>query len=52
MRYWDWFGDGSLVVGVLGLACCVVETEAATLGRRECPLPVVRTPSLSSSLAR
>lgn len=39
MRYWDWFGDGSLVVGVLGLACCVVETEAATLGRRECPAP-------------
>ena len=39
MRYWDWFGDGSLVVGVLGLACCVVETEAASLGRAECPAP-------------
>ncbi|WP_040158176.1 NADH-quinone oxidoreductase subunit B family protein [Nigerium massiliense] len=33
MRYWDWFGDGSLVVCDLGLACCVVELEAAALGR-------------------
>lgn len=39
MRYWDWFGDGSLVVGVLGLACCVVETEAATPGRPETAAP-------------
>lgn len=39
MRYWDWFGDGRMVVGVLGLACCVVEVEAATRGRREVPGP-------------
>ncbi|WP_282006303.1 NADH-quinone oxidoreductase subunit B [Propioniciclava sinopodophylli] len=35
MRYYDWFADGSLVVGAIGLACCVVETEAATAGRPE-----------------
>ena len=35
MRYYDWFADGSLVVGAIGLACCVVETEAATTGRPE-----------------
>lgn len=35
VRYFDWFGDGSLVVGAIGLACCVVETEAATFGRPE-----------------
>ena len=35
MRYYDWFSDGSLVVGTIGLACCVVETEAATAGRPE-----------------
>lgn len=35
VRYYDWFGDGSLVVGSLGLACCVVEVEAAVHGRRE-----------------
>ena len=35
MRYYDWFSDGSLVVGAIGLACCVVETEAATAGRPE-----------------
>ncbi|MDO5533726.1 MAG: proton-conducting membrane transporter [Propionibacteriaceae bacterium] len=35
MRYYDWFDDGSVVVGAIGLACCVVETEAATLGRPE-----------------
>lgn len=33
MRFWDWFGDGSLAVGAFGLACCVVEVDAATLGR-------------------
>lgn len=33
MRYYDWFGDGSLVVGSLGLACCVVEVEAAVQAR-------------------
>ena len=35
MRYYDWFGDGSLVVGSLGLACCVVEVEAAVRSRPE-----------------
>lgn len=35
MRYYDWFSDGSLVVGAIGLACCVVETDAATHGRPE-----------------
>lgn len=35
MRFHDWFGDGSLILGTLGLACCVVEVEAATLGRSE-----------------
>ena len=34
MRYWDWLGDGTVVVAGLGLACCVVELEAATLGIR------------------
>lgn len=33
MRYWDWRGDGTVVVAGLGLACCVVELEAAMLGR-------------------
>ena len=33
VRYWDWFGDGSVAVCDLGLACCVVEFEAAALGR-------------------
>ena len=35
MRYYDWFGDGTLVVAAIGLACCVVETDAATSGRPE-----------------
>lgn len=33
VRYWDWRGDGTVVVAGLGLACCAVELEAATLGR-------------------
>lgn len=33
VRYWDWRGDGTLVVVGIGLACCAVELEAATLGR-------------------
>ena len=39
VRWWDWFGDGSWAVGALGLACCVVEWEAATLGRRPLARP-------------
>lgn len=38
MRFWD-TGDGSTVVAGLGLACCVVELEAATLGYRPVPAP-------------
>lgn len=30
VRYIDWFGDGSLAVLDLALACCAIETEAAT----------------------
>lgn len=33
MRYYDWYGDGSVIVASLGLACCAVEVEAATTGR-------------------
>ncbi|MBK8460028.1 MAG: proton-conducting membrane transporter [Micropruina sp.] len=33
MAYWDWFGDGRVAVADIGLACCVVEFEAASLGR-------------------
>lgn len=33
VRYWDWRGDGTIVVAGLGLACCAVELEAVTLGR-------------------
>lgn len=33
MRYYDWFGDGVLTVGVIPLACCVLEVEAAVAGR-------------------
>lgn len=40
MRFWDWFGDSSVVVVALGLACCQVEVEAATLGRPEAPRPL------------
>lgn len=35
MRYYDWFGDGSVIVASLSLACCAVEVEAATAQRRE-----------------
>lgn len=41
VRWWDWYGDGRWAVATLGLACCVVETEAATLGRRAVPEPPV-----------
>lgn len=33
VRYWDWRGDGTVVVAGLSLACCAVELESATLGR-------------------
>lgn len=38
-RYWDWFGDGRLAVTDLGLACCVVEFQAASAGRTALPEP-------------
>ncbi|MBA3529971.1 MAG: proton-conducting membrane transporter [Propionibacteriaceae bacterium] len=31
MRWLDWYGDGSLVVVEVGLACCALEVEAAAL---------------------
>jgi len=39
VRSWDWRGDGARVGGALGLACCVGEVEAATLGRPAGPAP-------------
>ena len=38
-RYWDWFGDGRVAVADIGLACCVVEFQAATAGRTSLPEP-------------
>lgn len=35
VRYHDFSGDGRVVVGVLALACCVIEAEAALA---DCPL--------------
>lgn len=32
MRCWDWFGDRSLVVIDIALACCALEFEAALTG--------------------
>lgn len=34
MRCWDWFGDRSLVVIDIALACCALEVEAAAEGAR------------------
>ncbi len=31
MRWLDWYGDGSLYVLEIGLACCAVELESAVL---------------------
>lgn len=31
MRWLDWYGDGSLVVVDVGLACCALEFDAAAL---------------------
>lgn len=39
MAYWDWFGDGRIAVADIGLACCVVEFEAASLGRTRLESP-------------
>ncbi|MFV0429997.1 MAG: NADH-quinone oxidoreductase subunit B [Arachnia sp.] len=32
MEAWDWFGDGSLYVVDIPLACCALESQAATAG--------------------
>lgn len=34
MRLRDWFGDGSVLVLDVPLACCAIETQAAAQGRR------------------
>lgn len=39
VRYFDWFGDGSVVVASLGLACCQVEFEAASFHRPRLEAP-------------
>ena len=31
MRWRDWYGDGSLLVGEIALACCTLEVAAASL---------------------
>lgn len=33
MNFWDWFGDGSVMVAELGFACCAAEFDAAAAGR-------------------
>jgi NADH-quinone oxidoreductase subunit B len=37
MRWLDWYGDGSLHVLEVGLACCSLEVEAATLSAATLP---------------
>ena len=37
MRWLDWYGDGSLHVLEIGLACCSLEVEAATLSAAALP---------------
>ena len=42
MRWIDWYGDGSLFVVEVALACCALEVEAAAYGRAAAeadPLP-------------
>lgn len=40
----DWYGDGSLLVLDVGLACCALEFEAAASGAPPIPLPTVLDP--------
>ena len=42
MRWLDWYGDGTLQVLEIGLACCALEVEAATLPTAA--LPTALTP--------
>lgn len=39
MTFVDWFGDGSVAVAELGLACCAAEFEAAAAGRARVETP-------------
>lgn len=32
VRYYDFCGDGTVIVGLLALACCVLEAESAVAG--------------------
>jgi NADH-quinone oxidoreductase subunit B len=34
LQFWDWYGDGSVYVVDVGLACCTLEFEAAAHDRR------------------
>ncbi len=35
LQFWDWYGDGSVYVVDIGLACCTLEFEAAAHSRRK-----------------
>ena len=37
MRWLDWYGDGSLYVVDIALACCALEFEAAAVGVAAAP---------------
>ena len=39
MRWLDWYGDGSVYVVNIALACCALEFEAAAVGVAEVAMP-------------
>jgi NADH-quinone oxidoreductase subunit B len=39
VQWWDWYGDGTLLVVDVGLACCALEFEAAALSPDAALLP-------------
>jgi NADH-quinone oxidoreductase subunit B len=39
MRWLDWYGDGSVYVVNIALACCALEFEAAAVGVSEVAMP-------------
>jgi len=39
VRWLDWYGDGSVYVVNIALACCTLEFEAAAQGVPEVPMP-------------
>jgi NADH-quinone oxidoreductase subunit B len=47
VRWLDWYGDGSLVVVDVGLACCALEFESAAMGRADVP-PQLTAPPLAA----